>query len=118
MKGNPLQFLLNNRNNKHQWSQEVLIQISESQVGRAIRTDKWKYSVKAPNKDGILYSKSDVYQEEYLYDLENDYFEKFNLVNKPEYHETRKYLVQILKRKMIEAGVTTPKILPSEKRNY
>ena len=36
----------------HEWPDEVLVQISESQVGRAIRSKRWKYAVAAPDKDG------------------------------------------------------------------
>ena len=34
------------------WPEEVFIQISESQVGRAVRTRRWKYGVDAPDKNG------------------------------------------------------------------
>ncbi|MHA1985280.1 MAG: sulfatase-like hydrolase/transferase [Promethearchaeota archaeon] len=117
MKGNTLQKLLDINNNiiRNKWPQEVFIQISESQVGRAIRTKAWKYSVVAPIRDdqwdGFLYSKSDVYNEEFLYNLENDIFEKHNLVGDPEFSEIRKDLSKILKRKMKEAGEEIPKIL-------
>ena len=115
MKGNTLQKLLNaNIDKKEIWAQEVFIQISESQVGRAIRTKKWKYSVVAPKRDdlwdGYLYSKSDIYNEEFLYDLENDMYEKHNLVEDPKLEDVRKGLAEILKRKMKEAGEDVPKI--------
>ncbi len=113
IKGNIIQKLLdNNNNNKKNWPQEVFIQISESQVGRAIRTKKWKYSVIAPKIDGILYSKSELYEEEFLYDLENDLYEKHNLVGDPVFEDIRKVLAGILKRKMKEAGEEIPNILP------
>ena len=34
------------------WKQEVFLQISESHCGRAIRMDRWKYSVRVPEKGG------------------------------------------------------------------
>ena len=115
MKGITLQKLLD-PNNKKNWPQEVFIQISESQVGRAIRTKKWKYSVVAPPRDppwdGYLYSKSELYEEEFLYDLENDLYEKHNLVGDPNFKDVRKGLAEILKRKMKEAGEEIPSILP------
>ena len=115
MKGITLQKLLD-PNNKKNWPQEVFIQISESQVGRAIRTKKWKYSVVAPTRDdqwdGYLYSKSELYEEEFLYDLENDIYEKHNLVGDPAFKDIRKGLAEILKRKMTEAGEEIPEILP------
>jgi uncharacterized sulfatase len=115
MKGNPLQNLLN-VDLKKAWPQEVFVQISESQVGRALRTKRWKYSVVSPKQkgqwDGYLYSKSDCYEEEYLYDLEKDTFEKNNLVGEVEFEGVRKDLATILQRKMREAGEDVPEIIP------
>ena len=34
------------------WPEEAFIQISEAQVGRAVRTARWKYGVDAPFKQG------------------------------------------------------------------
>ncbi|MFX1407842.1 MAG: sulfatase-like hydrolase/transferase, partial [Promethearchaeota archaeon] len=102
MKGRPLQDLVGDP--VKNWPEEIFIQISETQVGRAIRTKEWKYSVKVLNKDGILYSQADTYEEEYLYDLENDPYEKNNLVKDPNYSKIRAELSNILKRKMVEAG--------------
>ncbi|MBD3256390.1 MAG: sulfatase-like hydrolase/transferase [Candidatus Lokiarchaeota archaeon] len=111
MRGRPLQELTNEPIND--WPEEIFVQISESQVGRAIRTHKWKYSIKAPRKNGFLYAKSDVYVEEYLYDLENDIYEKHNLVDDPDYADIRKELASKLIEKMIEIGEPKPKILPN-----
>ena len=36
------------------WPEESFIQISEAQVGRAVRTARWKYGVDAPFKQGLL----------------------------------------------------------------
>ncbi|MHA2269053.1 MAG: sulfatase-like hydrolase/transferase [Promethearchaeota archaeon] len=114
MKGKSL-YELRDRNNNIKWPQEIFIQISESQVGRAIRTKKWKYSVVAPWRnepwDGFLYSNSDKYHEEYLYDLEKDVYEKNNLVDDPTLQDIRSGLAEILKRKMKEVGEKIPKIL-------
>lgn len=63
--------------------------------------------------DGYLYSKSGIYNEEFLYDLENDIYEKHNLVGDPAYENVRKGLAEILKRKMKEAGEEIPKIFPT-----
>ena len=93
------------------WPLEVFLQISESQVGRAIRTHKWKYSVCAPGKDGWKEPDSDYYAEDYLYDLENDPHEKINLVKDDAYVEVRNQLADILKRRMIRAGEKEPIIV-------
>ncbi|NVM02740.1 MAG: sulfatase-like hydrolase/transferase [Candidatus Helarchaeota archaeon] len=106
MKGRPLHSLINST--PKDWSQEVFIQISESQVGRAIRTKRWKYSVKAPSRRGFYDSGAKEYEEELLYDLENDIYEKNNLIKDPNYSEIRIKLAKILKKKMVEAGEEVP----------
>ena len=109
MMGKPLQELVDGKANE--WRKEVFVQISESQVGRAIRTKKWKYSVRAPQKFGILRSKSKIYMEDFLYDLENDIHERNNLVDHPDYEGVRNELAQILKQKMVEVGEIIPEII-------
>jgi arylsulfatase A-like enzyme len=98
------------------WPDEVFAQISESQVGRCIRTSKWKYSVRAPEsifdcrKPGWECPDSILYFEEFLYDLEADPYERDNLVRDPELVAVRAELASRLKRRMIEAGETEPEI--------
>ncbi|MFX0070645.1 MAG: sulfatase-like hydrolase/transferase [Candidatus Hermodarchaeota archaeon] len=110
MRGHPIQKLINGT--IYKWPKEVFVQISESQVGRAIRTEKWKYSIKAPNKDGLLYARNEIYMEDFLYDLENDLFERNNLVEDPKYQDIRNKLAERLKRIMVEAGEDIPVIIP------
>lgn len=93
------------------WRKEVFIQISESQVGRALRTKRWKYSVRAPFKSPWANYDSDVYLEEFLYDLESDIFEQNNLIKDPEFTEIKKELSSLLKVKMAEAGENVPEII-------
>ncbi len=96
-----------------QWPQEVFAQISESQVGRCIRTERWKYSVVAPDRKGWSDPGSDVYVEEFLYDLEADPHEKHNLVSDPAHVAVRAELAERLKRRMVEAGEREPEIRPA-----
>lgn len=110
MQGNSLKRLI--QGNIVDWPKEVFIQISESQVGRAIRTEKWKYSVRAPNKIGYYHSKSDVYIEEFLYDLENDIYEQQNLVKDPNYKKIRLELAERLKYYMKKANEPDAMIIP------
>lgn len=95
----------------------VFLQISESQCGRAIRTKKYKYSVKAPLISGFLASGSPVYFEDYLYDLEKDPIEKYNLIKDPDYSKIRKELREMMIREMVQAGEKKPKIFPAYKVN-
>ncbi len=93
----------------------MFIQISESQVGRAIRTKRWKYSVRAPQGRGNRDSGSDVYVEDFLYDLERDPHERTNLVTAPAQAAIRAHLAERLKRHMAKAGEQVPRILPASK---
>lgn len=115
MRGAPLQKLLSSTNEN--WKDEIFIQISENQVGRSLRTKKWKYSVSALDKNGWLHKDSDVYIEEFLYDLENDPYEKNNLVLSDEHKSIRGELKQILQKKMLGIGEPKAKILPRTSAN-
>lgn len=69
------------------WPEDIFVQISESQVGRAVRTKRWKYSVVAPEADPWNDSKASEYQEEFLYDLQSDPYELENLAGVPAYRQ-------------------------------
>ena len=97
-----------------QWPSEVFVQISESHVGRAVRTKKWKYSIRAPGKSGGEHMNSDVYVEDFLYDLEADPHERNNLVSDPEHANVRAELAETLKRRMVMAGEMEPVIKPAQ----
>lgn len=81
--------------------ESVYVQISESQRGRAVRTDKWKYSVAAKNADEPF---ADCYAEDFLYDLENDRYERNNLVNDESLAEVKQQLRALLVEYMKKAG--------------
>ena len=78
MRGSSLLPLVNRTDRS--WPDDVFVQISESQVGRAVRTHRWKYAVEAPEADPWNVSASDSYQEASLYDLLADPYELNNLV--------------------------------------
>lgn len=101
--------------NEIDWNECVFLQISESEVGRAIRTKDWKYSVVA-EEDGWNYSGASVYYEQFLYDLHKDPNEQVNLVTNPQYAEIRTLLAEKLIACMNEASETTPVILPAKKK--
>lgn len=64
---------------------EIFAQISESRIGRCIRTPHFKYAVYAPGKNGGIEQDSDVYVDDFLYDLDSDPFELNNLIHDKAY---------------------------------
>ena len=104
------------------WPEEVFIQISESQIGRALRTARWKYSVVAPGLNGNSAPGADHYVEDYFYDLEADPHELTNLVSQAAYSAIKAQLRERLIARMVAAGETAPVIeaapeQPSGQRN-
>lgn len=95
------------------WPGEVYIQISEAEVGRAIRTSRWKYAVYAPERNGWEHPDSDVYVERYLYDLAADPYEQVNLVGRSDYRSVAEELRERLRRRMETAGEPRAQILPA-----
>ncbi|SEN27496.1 sulfatase-like hydrolase/transferase [Paenibacillus sp. OV219] len=103
---------------KMDWPEEVFVQISEDHVGRAIRTDRWKYAVTAPDKDGWKHAGSDIYVEEFLYDLHADPDELFNLAGIPVHHGDASRLREQLLRRIREAEGQSPVIIPAQEREW
>lgn len=97
-----------------QWPEEVFIQISEAQVGRAVRTRRWKYSVVAPDKDPGRDPGSDRYVEDCLYDLESDPYELTNLIHMESHRQVAAVMRERLLRRMVEAGEPRPEIVEAE----
>ncbi|MGI6005915.1 MAG: sulfatase-like hydrolase/transferase [Ruminococcus sp.] len=80
----------------HEWRQNVFIQISEAQVGRAVCDGRFKYSVSDPSMNGFRDIKSDHYTEEFLYDLSVDPDENHNLIDDPAYEDICIYMGECL----------------------
>lgn len=70
----------------------VFAQISESRVGRCVRTPDYLYSVYAPGKDGGKTAASDVYADDFLYDLKADPWQLHNVVDDPAYADAKRQL--------------------------
>jgi len=98
------------RGDPEPWPEEVFVQISESQVGRAIRTHRWKYSVIARDAEPWFDSASEKYSEEFLYDLERDPNELENLAGLESHRKVAEELRARLVRRMVEAGEAAPVI--------
>ena len=92
------------------WPEEAFVQISESQVGRAVRTQRWKYGVDAPDKRGAADAASEHYTEEYLYDLQADAYELTNLIGRESHQEVAAVMRERLIRRMVEAGESAPTV--------
>lgn len=98
------------------WDKEIFVQISEDKVARAIRTERWKYSVTAKERNGWHDSGSDVYEEEFLYDLHADPYELDNLIGVEWYQQITEQLRERLLQRMERAGETRPVINASPVR--
>jgi len=108
-RGRALQGLLNG-SAKADWKRDVFAQISESQVGRCIRTDRWKFSVSAPKLDGNRHPAADVYEDEFLYDLEADPHERDNLIGRDGFADVASELRERLVGRIVAAGESRPQI--------
>ena len=89
------------------WENAVYIQISESYVGRAVRTARYKYVVYAPDKNPWTESASSSYIEKYLFDLHTDPLEKENLIHERDYLELKAMLRMRLIQFAQQAGEGT-----------
>ncbi|MCZ6632120.1 MAG: sulfatase-like hydrolase/transferase [bacterium] len=96
------------------WPEEVFMQISEAQVGRAVRTHRWKYGVDAPEKHGGQDAGSDIYVEQYLYDLQADPYELANLIGRESHQEVAEVMRERLIRRMVEVGEDAPEIVAAK----
>ena len=110
MQGRSLMPLIKKQN--VDWPKEAFIQISEAQVGRALRTQRWKYCVDAPDKKTWYERQSgaSTYVEQYLYDLQADPYELNNLVELEAYDDIKGELKKRLLRWMDEIGEKLPEI--------
>ena len=90
---------------------EAFAQISESRVGRCIRTPEYAYSVYAPGINGGVAAASDLYADDFMYDLKKDPYELNNIVHDPAYTEVKLDLRKRLLAWIKEAENATPEIV-------
>ncbi len=76
---------------------EAYAQISESRIGRCIRTPEYLYSVYAPGVYGGTQAAADVYADDFLYDMKKDPYQLNNLIHDHAYDEIK----AILRRKLL-----------------
>lgn len=98
------------------WPDDVLVQLSEDDVGRAIRTDRWKYGVLAPQAHGWHDQDAETYEETQLYDLHADPYELNNLAGMTAFAEVATELRQRLidRIREIEGKAVTINPAPSK----
>ena len=68
---------------------QIFAQISESRVGRCVRTPRYTYSIYAPGVNGGAAASSDVYADDFLYDMEKDPYQLNNVVDNPDYADVK-----------------------------
>ncbi|MCQ1059886.1 sulfatase-like hydrolase/transferase [Photobacterium sp. ZSDE20] len=85
------------------------IEISESHVGRCIRTARWKYSIRQTDND--------IYVDDFLYDLQADPYELANLIGYESHQKVVDEMRSLLYSQFKEIGHDIPEIIdaPSKK---
>ena len=84
----------------------VFAQISESRVGRCVRTPEFLYSVYAPGINGGEKAGSDYYEDDYLYDMTLDPYQLNNVVSDQSYKTVKEKLRKMLKDWILEVEKT------------
>ncbi|MEO6988566.1 MAG: sulfatase-like hydrolase/transferase [Aquihabitans sp.] len=108
--GRPLQEDLANGS----WRQAVMVQISESQIGRALRTPTHTFAAAAPNRSPLAAhrrSASDIYVATHLYDNVADPAQSNNLVGDRSTARLRAELARQLAEEIERAEGVRPTVL-------
>ncbi len=119
MMGHSLLPLVHDPAARAAWPEEVFVQISESETGRALRTPEWTYVALAP---GVNSAHSMRYQDYQLYNNRADPAQLFNMCGRVDppgivhyigdrsMRQITAHLRQRLIQRMVEAGEPRPKI--------
>ena len=99
------------------WENEIFIQISESQLARSLRTEKWKYCIADHDSNGSDKPSSNHYTETNLYDLDADPYELNNLIGISTYDEIVTSLRKKIKSKIKKVENITTKITKAKNVN-
>ncbi|HZT70706.1 MAG TPA: sulfatase-like hydrolase/transferase [Terriglobia bacterium] len=125
MSGRSFLPLITKSGARAEWREEAFIQISESMVARALRTDQWTYCVVAPDGNGGHDPGSTRYQEYQMYNLAADPHQLLNLAGRKDrvdlvhfagaqsLPEVAARLRERLIARMVEAGEEAPQIEPA-----
>jgi len=98
------------------WPDDVYAQVSETQVGRMIRTHRWKYGIDAPHAKANKDACGETYVEQFLYDLQCDPYELNNLVNTRMHEPVRERMRERMHARMKQAGEPAAVIQAAEVR--
>ena len=114
MKGRSLLPLLRDPQARSQWQNRALIQISESMVGRAIRTEEWTYCVADPTLNPYKDPSSNHYVEYQMYNNYSDPAQLVNLAGRQPFKAAAAQLREELLSMIRESGEPAPTIKPAE----
>jgi arylsulfatase A-like enzyme len=114
MKGKSLLPLIHDPQARRNWNNRALIQISESMVGRALRTKEWTYCVADPGLGGKQASSSMHYQEYQMYNNYSDPAQLVNLAARQPFRKDAAKLRQQLLEMIVESGEPEPTITPAK----
>ena len=95
---------------------DVYAQVSQTQLTRVLRTNRWKYAATTIDGNGWTHATSDRYRDSCLYDLENDPHELCNLVGFESHNRVATHLREQLLKRMTDAGEPPAVIEPALSR--
>jgi arylsulfatase A-like enzyme len=100
------------------WPDHVFVQISEAETGRAVRTHRWKYGVRAysngSNGELPIEEFAEEYTEAFLYDLEHDPYELENIVALASHEPVRVRLRSLLLERIQSVEGRSPRIITAD----
>jgi arylsulfatase A-like enzyme len=104
------------RGDRDGWPEEAYIEMHETCMSRAVRTRRWKYSVRK-TEEGPAPGDSWTFAEDCLYDLRADPYELNNLAGYTSHRRVAEIMKGRLLRRMREAGEPEPEILDADPVN-
>jgi len=117
MAGESLLGLLGDDQRAVDWRDAVFVQqMSAEEIGRTVRTDRWKYAVSAPEGDTDENPQPDEYEERFLYDLWSDPDERRNLIGDSRYMDTATSLRERLLKRVETVEGKRPTVVRADYR--